>query len=59
MRALNRHVERVFNPDRKDTHWESASWREIDSDALNLPESQSHFAFVDNVDDPILPPRRG
>ena len=21
MKALNRHVERVFNPDRKDTHW--------------------------------------
>jgi len=21
MRALNRHFERVFNPDRKDTHW--------------------------------------
>jgi hypothetical protein len=21
MRALNRHVERIFNPDRKDTHW--------------------------------------
>jgi hypothetical protein len=21
MRALNRGVERVFNPDRKDTHW--------------------------------------
>jgi cob(I)alamin adenosyltransferase len=21
MRALNRHAERVFNPDRKDTHW--------------------------------------
>ena len=21
MRALNRHVERVFNPERKDTHW--------------------------------------
>jgi hypothetical protein len=21
MRALNRHVERVFNPDRKVTHW--------------------------------------
>jgi hypothetical protein len=20
-RALNRHVERVFNPSRKDTHW--------------------------------------
>ena len=22
MRALNRHIERVFNPDRKDHHWE-------------------------------------
>jgi len=21
MRAMNRHVERVFNPDRKDHHW--------------------------------------
>jgi hypothetical protein len=21
MRALNRHLERVFNPDRKETHW--------------------------------------
>jgi hypothetical protein len=21
MRPLNRHVERVFNPDRKDHHW--------------------------------------
>jgi hypothetical protein len=21
LRALNRNVERVFNPDRKDTHW--------------------------------------
>jgi hypothetical protein len=21
MRALNRHVERVFNPSHKDTHW--------------------------------------
>ena len=21
MRALNRHLERVFNPDRKDHHW--------------------------------------
>jgi hypothetical protein len=25
LRALNRHVERVFNPDGKDTHWGSAS----------------------------------
>jgi hypothetical protein len=21
MTALNRHVERIFNPDRNDTHW--------------------------------------
>jgi hypothetical protein len=21
MRALNQHIERVFNPDRKDHHW--------------------------------------
>jgi hypothetical protein len=21
MKALNRHIERVFNPDRKETHW--------------------------------------
>jgi hypothetical protein len=21
MRAINRHLERVFNPDRKGTHW--------------------------------------
>jgi len=25
MKALNRNVERVFNPDRKDPHWESGS----------------------------------
>jgi hypothetical protein len=29
MRALNRHVERKFNPDRKDPRWVAASWREI------------------------------
>ena len=28
MKALNRHVERVFNPDRKDTHWGNGSSRE-------------------------------
>ena len=27
MRALNRHVERVFNSERKETHW--GSWRGI------------------------------
>ena len=30
MWALNRHGERVFNPDRKDTHWGKSSWRAID-----------------------------
>jgi hypothetical protein len=29
MRALNRHVERVFNPSRKDKHWGGGSWRGI------------------------------
>jgi hypothetical protein len=27
MRALNRNVERVFNPDRKDHYWAAGSWR--------------------------------
>ena len=31
LRALNRHVERVFNPDRKDPIGESESWRGIDN----------------------------
>jgi len=30
MRALNRHVERVFNPSRKDKHWER---RKLNRDA--------------------------
>jgi hypothetical protein len=25
MRALNRHVERVFDPSRKDKHWDAGS----------------------------------
>jgi hypothetical protein len=25
MRAINRHLERVFDPDRKDSHWGSGS----------------------------------
>ena len=29
LRALNRHVERVFNPDRKDPHW---GWRKLARD---------------------------
>jgi hypothetical protein len=31
MKALNRHIERVFNSDRKDHHWASGSWRGIDN----------------------------
>jgi len=30
MRALNRHIERVFNPDRKEHHSENGSWHAID-----------------------------
>ena len=30
MRALNRHVERVFDASRKEKHWDRGSWREID-----------------------------
>jgi hypothetical protein len=29
MRALNRNVERVFNPSRKDHHWDGGSWRGV------------------------------
>jgi hypothetical protein len=29
LKALNRHVERVFNPERKDIHWGNGSSREI------------------------------
>jgi hypothetical protein len=29
LRALNRHVEHVFDPSRKDTHW--SSWRATDN----------------------------
>ena len=27
MRTLNRHAVRGFNPDHKNAHWESGSWR--------------------------------
>jgi hypothetical protein len=36
MRALNRHVERVFDPSRKDKHWGVASWRGIDDESRQL-----------------------
>ena len=31
MRALNRHVERVFNPDRKDHHWSKRKLKRTNS----------------------------
>ena len=27
---MNRHVERVLDPSRKDTHWDAGRWRGID-----------------------------
>jgi len=41
MRALNRHVERVFNPDRKDHHWgrrKLARKKEAENRLLRLPK---------------------
>ena len=35
MRAFNRCVERVFNPDRKVHHWGRESWRETDDQREN------------------------
>jgi hypothetical protein len=32
MRALDRHVERVFDQSRKDTHWGGRSWRVINDE---------------------------
>ena len=39
MKALNRHVERVFNSDREDTHWGNGSSRET-SDRSYLRQHQ-------------------
>ena len=39
MRALNRHVERLFNPDRKGHHWGGGSWRGINDARLELKEA--------------------
>jgi hypothetical protein len=51
VKALNRNVERVFMS-RKDHHWGKRKpardrWNRVGAIAPNLPESQSHFAFVD------------
>jgi hypothetical protein len=36
MRAMNRHVERMFNPDRKDTHWGKA---EAEEGGMKIPQA--------------------
>jgi hypothetical protein len=40
MRALNRHVERVFNPDRKDTHWGNGSSRGTSDGQLSKEDAR-------------------
>jgi hypothetical protein len=42
MRALNRHVERVFNADRKEHHWGNGSWQGIEYD----PHRPPHHAML-------------
>ena len=41
MRALNRHVERVFNSDRKDQHWGRRKLGEIDDGSSQLSRLRS------------------
>ncbi len=47
MRALNRHVERVFNPDRKDHHWgrRKLSWRGINDAGRQWAAGPCHQSF--------------
>jgi hypothetical protein len=46
MKALNRHVERVFNPDRKETHWGKRKLKR-DNDCLGL-EGAAEKWFAEN-----------
>jgi hypothetical protein len=36
MKALNRHVERVFNPDRKETHWGQRKLKQTGCDLVYI-----------------------
>jgi riboflavin synthase len=36
MKALNRHVERVFNPDRKETHWGKHKLKRTGCDLVHI-----------------------
>jgi hypothetical protein len=44
MRALNRHVERVFDPDRKGTHWGQRNGHGI-GDASKIPDYFYKFFY--------------
>jgi hypothetical protein len=46
MRALDRHVERVFDASRKDHHW-ARSWLGIDDGSMNQQRSRFTRAIVD------------
>ena len=48
MKALNRHVERVFNPERKDTHWGNGNSREISD--CPLPDNSASLPAITGLD---------
>jgi hypothetical protein len=54
MRALNRHVERVFDSSRKETHWESASWRATGDGCCGDCTVDKNKSRVSPKDDPAL-----
>ena len=69
MKALNRNVERVFNPDRKDTHWGNGSSRETNNCLVYVDTSkqvgdEAHLKLFANPEgcgslvQPIRPRRR-
>jgi hypothetical protein len=48
MRALNRHVERVFDPSRKEKHWAAANSRAIDEAGSRRGRSMSRWRYRSN-----------
>jgi hypothetical protein len=53
MKALNRHVERVFNPERKDTHWVKRKLKRA------IPLATGLDAVQDLAGDPQSAPKLG
>jgi hypothetical protein len=51
MRALSRHVERVFNLARKDPHWGGGSWRRIDVNSRGAESTGVAYASKLNLVD--------